>query len=63
MYDSEEMLFSSQENSMHEENEFLMLDGVLLSITSHKEREREREREREMHINVESKNSRMQGRC
>ena len=30
---------------MHEENEFLMLDGVLLSITSHKERERERERE------------------
>ena len=61
MYDSEEMLFSSQENSMHEENEFLMLDGVLLSITSHKERERERESE--MHINVESKNSRMQGRC
>lgn len=46
---------------MHEENEFLMLDGVLLSITSHKEKERERERE--MHISVESKNSRMQGRC
>ena len=33
---------------MHGENEFLMLDGVLVSITSHgKRRERERERERE----------------
>lgn len=30
---------------MHGENEFLMLDGVLVSITSHgKRREKERER-------------------
>lgn len=31
---------------MHGENEFLMLDGVLVSITSHGKREREKERER-----------------
>ena len=53
---------------MHGENEFLMLDGVLVSITSHgKRREKERERERERKIKGEastpvsgSKNSRMQ---
>lgn len=32
---------------MHEENEFLMLDGVLVSITRARERERKTERERE----------------
>lgn len=31
---------------MHEENEFLMLDGVLVSITRARERERKIERER-----------------